>query len=71
MGAKRGEHLVSCCLGQLETCTYLYCISELSLLNSSFTLCSLQMKIRLKYRFSFVRNGQELVEMGDVSNFPY
>ena len=31
----------------------------------------LQMKIRLKYRFSFVRNGQEVVEMGDVSNFPY
>ena len=48
----------------------LQAISELLVLNV-FTLVCLQMKIRLKYRFSFVRNGQEVVEMGDVSNFPY
>lgn len=35
-----------------------------------FLLLHLQAKIRLRYRFSFVQNGQETVEVGEASDFP-
>ena len=38
---------------------------------NNFTfLDSLQAKIRLKYRISYNQNGQEVVEMGEASDFP-
>ena len=30
----------------------------------------LQVKVRLRYRLSFVQNGQELTEIGEASDIP-
>lgn len=37
---------------------------------SSIVFLYLQEKIRLRFRFSFMQNGQETVEVGEASDFP-
>ena len=48
---------------RLRDCVHTVCTLEYAL--------SLQTKVKLKYRLKFLMNGGEVLESGDVADFPY
>ena len=47
----------------LQDCMHTVCTLKRAL--------SLQTKVKLKYRLKFLMNGSEVLESGDVADFPY